>query len=161
MDDSGIEHRWSEYLDTYVQVGTAGGRVVSVSFTDEPDEESEEVGEDEKGKDALEAVFEYLETGTRATPDVPYALTVSGLERRALERTRDLPYGTTLTYDEFADSLGEDDVEAVRDALHKNPVPVVLPSHRVVEEDGVGGFTGPRRIKKLLLELEQRQEKGD
>ncbi|MDZ7689148.1 MAG: methylated-DNA--[protein]-cysteine S-methyltransferase [Halobacteriales archaeon] len=151
-DGAGIEHRWSGYLDTYVQVGVAGGRVVSVTFTDEPTPESEEVEKD--GTDALEAVFEYLDAETRATPDVPYALTVSGVERSALERTRDIPYGTTLTYDEFADSLGEDDVERVRDALHANPVPIVLPSHRVVAEDGVGGFAGPRRVKRLLLKLE-------
>jgi methylated-DNA-[protein]-cysteine S-methyltransferase len=150
--DSGIEHRRSEYLDTYVQVGVAGGRVVSVGFTDEPDGKEREEGE---GSDGLEAVFAYLEGEIGTTPDVPYALTVSGAERRALERTRDLPYGTTLTYEEFAASVGEDDVERVRGALHQNPVPVVLPSHRVVAEGGVGGFAGPRRIKELLLELEE------
>jgi methylated-DNA-[protein]-cysteine S-methyltransferase len=151
-DGAGIEHRWSEYLDTYVQVGVAGGRVVSVTFTDEPAPESEEIEDD--GSDALEAIFAYLEGDIETTLDVPYALTVSGIERRALERTRDLPYGTTLTYKEFASSVGEDDVARVRDALHANPVPVVLPSHRVIAEDGVGGFAGPRRVKKLLLELE-------
>lgn len=151
--DSGIEHRWSDYLGTYVQVGVAGGRVVSVAFTDEPDgDEPEEV----EGSDALEAVFAYLEGDIETTPDVPYALTVSGQERRALERTRDVPYGTTLTYEEFAASVGEDEdgVGRVRDALHENPVPIFLPSHRVVAEDGVGGFAGPRRVKELLLELE-------
>lgn len=154
-DGAGIEHRWSEYLDTYVQVGVAGGRVVSVSFVDEPAPESDEAAEGE-GNDSLEAVFEYLEGETHATPDVPYALTVSGVERRSLERTRDLPYGTTLTYDEFAASVGEDDVERVREALHANPVPIILPSHRVVAEEGIGGFAGPRRVKELLLELEQK-----
>jgi len=151
--DSGIEYRRSDYLDTHVQVGVAGGRVVSVSFVDEPDPEAEE--STEEGSEALEAVFAYLEGEIKTTPDVPYALTVSGLERRALERTRDVPYGTTLTYDEFASSLGEDDTEKVRDALHGNPVPIVLPSHRIVSEGGVGGFAGPRRVKELLLELER------
>lgn len=151
MKDSGIEYRRSEYLDTYVQVGTASGRVVSVVFTDDPEGDELPRGE---GSDALEAVFEYLGDGS-ATPDVPYALTVSGVERRALERTRDLPYGTTVTYDDFAASIGEDDVARVREALHDNPVPIVLPSHRVVDEDGVGGFAGPREVKKRLLEMER------
>lgn len=152
-DGARIEHRWSEYLDTCVQVGVAGGRVVSVSFVDEPAPESDEAVEGE-GSDGLEAIFAYLEGDIETTLDVPYALTVSGVERRALERTRDLPYGTTLTYEEFASSVGEDDVEMIRDTLHKNPVPIVLPSHRVVAEGGTGGFAGPRRIKELLVELE-------
>jgi 6-O-methylguanine DNA methyltransferase, DNA binding domain. len=107
-NDSGIEHRRSEYLDTYVQVGVAGGRVVSVGFTDEPEGDEPDEGE---GSDGLKAVFAYLGGEIETTPDVPYALTVSGAERRVLERTRDLPYGTTLTYEEFAASVGEDDVE--------------------------------------------------
>jgi len=157
--ESGIEHRWSEYLGRYVQVGVASGSAVSVAFVEQPDDGSVERGENE-GSDALRAVFAYL-NGGGATPDVPYALTVSGVERRALERTRDVPYGTTTTYDEFAASIGETDEEEgdggvarVREALHDNPVPVVLPSHRVVDEGGVGGFAGPREVKEKLLELE-------
>jgi methylated-DNA-[protein]-cysteine S-methyltransferase len=154
--ESGIEHRWSEYLERYVQVGVASGSVVSVAFVDEPDGDSVERAEGE-GSDALRAVFAYLDGGG-ATPDVPYALTVSGVEREALERTRDVPYGTTTTYEGFAASIGEADdeeeVARVREALHDNPVPVVLPSHRVVAEDGVGGFAGPREVKRRLLELE-------
>jgi methylated-DNA-[protein]-cysteine S-methyltransferase len=154
--ESGIEHRWSEYLETYVQVGVASGSAVSVGFVEQPDSESVERAEGE-GSDGLEAVFAYL-NGGGATPDVPYALTVSGVERRALERTRDVPYGTTTTYEEFAASIGEADdeeeVSRVREALHDNPVPVVLPSHRVVGETGVGGFAGPRGVKRKLLELE-------
>lgn len=155
--DSGIEHRWSEYLERYVQVGMASGSVVSVAFVEQPEGESVERAEGE-GSDGLEAVFEYLNGEIETTPDVPYALTVSGVKRSALERTRDLPYGTTTTYEEFAASIGEADDEEevahVREALHDNPVPVVLPSHRVVNESGVGGFTGPRDVKRRLLELE-------
>lgn len=151
MDESGIEYRWSEYLETHVQVGLASGSVVSVEFTDEPDGEECASGE---GSDVLKAVFAYLNGEAETTLDLPYALTVSGVERRALERTRDLPYGTTVTYEQFASSIGEDEVERVREAVYENPVPVVLPSHRVVAETGVGGFAGPRGVKRRLLELE-------
>ncbi|MFP4188462.1 MAG: methylated-DNA--[protein]-cysteine S-methyltransferase [Halobacteriales archaeon] len=154
---SGIEHRWSEYLETYVQVGVVSGSVVSVRFVNEPGEESDERAEGQ-GSDALRAVFAYLNGEVETTPDVPYALTVSGVERKALERTRDVPYGTTTTYAEFAARVGEGDDEGVarvRDALHDNPVPIVLPSHRVVAEDSVGGFAGPRRVKERLLALEE------
>lgn len=148
--DSGVFHRYSDLLETYVQIGLASGNVVGVDFTDEP--EGDEVGEDEVA--VVDAFFRYLDGGPSV--DAPYALTVSGLERRALERTRDLPYGSTVSYDEFARSIGaEDETEEVRDALHANPVPVVLPCHRVVGDSGVGGYTGPRDVKRKLLELEE------
>lgn len=151
MDESGIEYRWSDYLETHVQVGLASGSVVSVEFTDDPDGEKREPGE---GSDAIEAVFAYLDGEAETSLDVPYALTVSGVKRRALERTRDLPYGTMVTYEQFASSIGEDEVERVREAIHENPVPIALPSHRVVADTSVGGFAGPRGIKRRLLELE-------
>jgi methylated-DNA-[protein]-cysteine S-methyltransferase len=63
-----------------------------------------------------------------------------------------------VTYSDFAASIGEsgdeDDVARVREALHGNPVPIVLPSHRVVGESGVGGFAEQREVKRRLLELE-------
>ncbi len=153
--ESGIEYRRSGYLETYVQVGVASGSAVSVEFTDEPEGEEPAPGE---GSDALEAVFAYLDGEVETTPDIEYALTVSGVERRALERTRDVPYGTTTTYEEFAASIGEadeeDDIARVREALHDNPVPIVLPSHRIVAEDSAGGFAGPRDVKRKLLEVE-------
>lgn len=147
--DSGVYHRYSDYLEEHVQVGVASGNVVAVGFTDSP--EGDEA--DEGDVDVVDAVFEYLSGG--ASVDAPYALTVSGLERRALERTRDVHYGSTVSYDEFARSIGaEDSTDEVRDALHENPVPIVLPCHRVVADDGVGGYTGPRDVKRKLLELE-------
>ncbi len=147
--DSGLFNRYSEYLETYVQVGLASGNVVGVTFTDSPD--GDEVGEGDVA--VVDAVFEYLSGGSSV--DAPYALTVSGLERRALERTRDVPYGSTVSYEEFARSIGaEDEADEVRDDLQSNPVPIVLPCHRVVADDGVGGYTGPREVKRRLLELE-------
>lgn len=147
--ESGVYSRYSDYLETYVQLGLASGNVVAVEFTDAPD--GDEVEEGEVG--VVDAVFEYLSGGPSV--DAPYALTVSGLERRALERTRDVPYGSTVSYEEFARSIGaEEDVEEVQKALQGNPVPIVLPCHRVVADDGVGGYTGPRDVKRRLLDLE-------
>jgi len=150
--DAGIEHRFSEYLDTYVEVGLAGGRVISVEFTDEPRGEEPDEGE---GTEPLEAISEYLRGKVRSSLDVPYALTVTGIERRALESTQDVPFGATVRYDNFASSIGEEDVPRVREALEGNPVPIVLPSHRVVRSNEEVGGGGTNRTKELLLRLEE------
>ncbi|MFP4632596.1 MAG: methylated-DNA--[protein]-cysteine S-methyltransferase [Halobacteriales archaeon] len=153
--ESGVAHRYSDYLETYVQVGLASGRVVSVSFTTEPDGETATEGD----VDSLDAVFDYLSGGP--TPDVGYALTVAGVERRALESTRRIPRGETTSYAEYARSLGaEDEVDDVRGALDSNPVPIVLPCHRVVPEGyeaggDVGTYAGPTEVKRRLLALER------
>lgn len=148
----GIHHRYSEVLETHVQVGIASGRVLDLSFTDAP-----EGAEAEDGDVAvLDDLFAYLAGETPPLERHETALTVGGLDRRALERVEDLAYGHTATYDEVARSIGADEDEhgAVRGAIDTNPVPILIPTHRVVGEDRLGGFAGPRRIKRLLLEIE-------
>ncbi|MDY6775848.1 MAG: methylated-DNA--[protein]-cysteine S-methyltransferase [Halobacteria archaeon] len=148
---TGIFHRYSDYLESYVQVGTAGDKVVSVSFPETPDEDSIE-----DGLELLDSIFEYLDREDTDLSEYDVGLTLGGIERSALLRTRDIPRGTTITYEELAESIGadEDDYDDVREALVSNPVPVLLPCHRVVEESGIGDYTGDTEIKRRLLELE-------
>lgn len=145
---SGIHYRHSPYLETNVEVGVAGDKVVSLRFTDSPQGE-------ENGAPVLDEVFQYLDGDEVDFSGYDVGLTLGGLERRALLKTQRIPYGDTVTYEEFAASLGEKDgVEEVRETVDNNPVAVLLPSHRVVEEDGLGGFTGPREVKRKLLDIE-------
>lgn len=145
---SGIHYRHSPYLETSVEVGVAGDKIVSLRFTDSPQGE-------ENGVEVLDDVFQYLDGEDLDFSGYDIGLTVGGLERRALLKTRRIPYGDTLTYEEFAASLGEkDSVEEVREAVDSNPVAVLLPSHRVVAEEGLGGYCGPDRVKRRLLEVE-------
>ncbi len=148
---TGIFHRYSEYLESYVQVGTAGDKVVSVSFPETPDEDS--IQDD---LEVLDSIFEYIDGEEVDLSEYDVGLTLGGIERSALLRTRDIPRGTTITYEELAESIGadEDDYEDVREALVSNPVPVLLPCHRVVEESGIGDYTGETSIKRRLLEVE-------
>ena len=148
----GIHHRYSDLLETHVQVGIASGRVVDLTFTDDPEGDAAEEGD----VPVLDDVFAYLAGDRVDLHRHESALTVGGLERDALERVDDLAYGHTATYDEVARSVGADEEEYadVRAAIDGNPVPILIPSHRVVDDDRLGGFAGPRRIKRLLLEIE-------
>jgi methylated-DNA-[protein]-cysteine S-methyltransferase len=69
---------------------------------------------------------------------------------------REIPYGETRSYKWVAEKVGNPKaVRAVGQALSKNPVPIVLPCHRVIESDGsIGGYSSGVDIKRRLLDLE-------
>jgi len=75
---------------------------------------------------------------------------------RVMERMATIPYGETRTYGELADTVGSSAV-AVGSACGRNPVPVVVPCHRVVGADSLGGFSaeGGVAAKRALLDHER------
>lgn len=70
---------------------------------------------------------------------------------------RDIPYGDTLSYRELAERVGSPRAfRAVGNANGKNPLPVLIPCHRVIASNGnLGGYSGGLFLKKGLLTLEQ------
>ncbi len=80
---------------------------------------------------------------------------LSPFNRQILEEIRDIPYGETRTYQEIADAFGNPGaVRAIGQACKNNPVPIIIPCHRVVEEDGIGGYKYGEDVKRALLEME-------
>lgn len=95
--------------------------------------------------------------GIRTAFDVAVDLQlVSGFRRRVLEVTATLPYGSVATYSEVATGAGNARaVRATGSALGANPVPIVVPCHRVLRRDGaLGGYAGGLAVKQMLLDLE-------
>jgi methylated-DNA-[protein]-cysteine S-methyltransferase len=88
---------------------------------------------------------------------MPPGTTLSG---RVLAACRRIPYGQTRSYGSIAEELGAPDAaRAVAAALGKNPIPLVVPCHRVVYADGrPGGFSSPGGVdlKLKMLALERR-----
>ncbi|MFI5483478.1 methylated-DNA--[protein]-cysteine S-methyltransferase [Streptomyces rubiginosohelvolus] len=81
----------------------------------------------------------------------------SGFHREVLrELASGVPYGTVVGYGELAERVGRPEgAQAVGAAMGANPLPVVVPCHRVVESDGgLGGFGGGLETKRQLLALE-------
>lgn len=78
-------------------------------------------------------------------------------QRQVWETTRQIPYGQTRSYSRIARKIGSPGAaRAVGQALGKNPLPIIIPCHRVVNSDGgPGGFSGGLRIKEQLLTLEK------
>jgi methylated-DNA-[protein]-cysteine S-methyltransferase len=77
-------------------------------------------------------------------------------QRKIWELARTIPYGTTISYGRLAQMAGNyKAARAAGNALAKNPVPIVVPRHRVIAGNNrLGGFTGGLELKRYLLELE-------
>ena len=99
---------------------------------------------------------EYFE-GHRRRFDVPVDLSLTkGFSRRVLRAAARIPFGTVATYREVATRAGSPrGMRAAGNALGSNPVPIVVPCHRVVYTGGgLGGYTGGLNRKVALLRLE-------
>ena len=87
-----------------------------------------------------------------------YDVDLSGyteFEREVYAATRRIPPGEVRTYGDIARAIGKPGASrAVGNALGKNPACIVIPCHRVVASNGLGGFTGGLEWKKKLLRLE-------
>ena len=103
----------------------------------------------------MTAIVAYLD-GSSHTLDLPLDLQGgTELQRKVWEELMNIPYGTTITYSDLASRVKNPDaVRAVASACGKNPIPLIIPCHRVVSKDGLGGFGWGLDKKQQLLELE-------
>jgi O-6-methylguanine DNA methyltransferase len=104
--------------------------------------------------DAVRQIRRYLDGGS--DPDVEVVLPEKGFSARVWRRIARIPRGEVRSYGRVARALGKPEaVRAVGQACGRNPVPLIVPCHRVVASDGgLGGYTGGLEIKRRLLELE-------
>lgn len=89
--------------------------------------------------------------------NLPLAPDGTDFQKRVWQALRTIPYGTVTSYRHVAEKIGNPKaVRAVGGANGKNPLPVVIPCHRVIGSNGdLIGFGGGLRIKKHLIELER------
>lgn len=116
------------------------------------------------GSEFLDEVFgrlsEYF-AGARRKLDLEFDLApshLSGFARRVLRETSKIPYGKTRTYPGLAELCGRRGAQPeVLDVLLGNPIPILVPCHRVTAgEAGLGGYVAGTDRKHWLLELESR-----
>jgi len=107
-------------------------------------------------KAAADQIREYF-AGHRRVFELPLSLSGTPFQLRVWDIIRRIPYGETMSYRRIAGMLGNPNkARAVGGAAHANPLPLVIPCHRVVGSDGsLTGFAGGLELKKLLLDLER------
>ncbi len=153
-------------LGTLVVAGTRRG-LVRVAFPEEGlDHVLEELAglisprilEDPSALDAPRRQLDEYFGGRRRrfATRVDWALAPAGFSRRVLEQTARIPYGSVSTYGDVAKRAGSPRAaRAAGNALHDNPVPIVVPCHRVVPASGgIGKYGGDEWRKEFLLRLE-------
>lgn len=106
-------------------------------------------------REATAQLQEYF-AGKRRDFDLRIEPVGSSFERDVWERLRSIPYGVTVSYGAIANELGlVNGARAVGRANGANPIPIVIPCHRVIGGDGsLTGFGGGLPLKRALLELE-------
>jgi methylated-DNA-[protein]-cysteine S-methyltransferase len=96
-------------------------------------------------------------TGRRRDFDLPLDWQLTrGFARRVLEATSRIPYGSTATYKSVAAEAGNERAfRAAGNALGSNPIPIIVPCHRILHSGGgLGGYTGGLDRKRVLLAVE-------
>ncbi len=108
--------------------------------------------------EAARQLREYF-SGDRLEFDLPLAPEGTPFQKTVWNRLTEIPYGETISYGELAKRVGNPKASrAVGAANGQNPLPIVVPCHRVIGANGkMTGFGGGIPVKEALLELEARQ----
>lgn len=144
---TGVFAGHSTSLDRWVQLGIASGNVINLAFSAE---RPEGVADDHP---LLERILAYLDDGQEVDlSTVEIALTVPTEHRHVYETVRAIPFGTERTVADvvaLTATLESDEEGAVRTALAANPIPLLIPDHRVEAIDGSTDAEIRRRLRDL------------
>ncbi|MGQ2913181.1 MULTISPECIES: methylated-DNA--[protein]-cysteine S-methyltransferase [unclassified Aeromicrobium] len=146
--------RWMDSPIGGLRLHSSAGLLTAIEFGAEPQGRP---APDPLLDDAQQQLQEYF-TGDRRSFDLPLANDGTEFQRKVWGELRRIPFGETASYGEIARRLGYEPVisRAVGAANGANPLPIVVPCHRVVGSDGsLTGYAGGVERKRVLLELER------
>ena len=128
--------------------------LIGVSFSNQFFCDANARNDENTFKIIINQLNEYFFEG-RKNFSIQYRLPFTGFRSEVFKEMIKIPYGECVTYSYLAKKVGNPKAyRAVGSSCGKNPLPLVVPCHRVVSKSGLGGFTGGLDIKRFLLELE-------
>ena len=148
-----------QYFDSPVgrlRLRSDGRHLTAVEFENRQSDATGGVeGSDAVLSECIRQLTEYF-SGDRHNFDLPLATGGTDFQQRVWRALTRIPYGELRSYRDIADSLDNPKaVRAVGAANGRNPIPIVVPCHRVIGSDGsLTGFAGGIAVKRALLEFE-------
>ena len=134
-----------------VLIAESGGRIAEIRFAAGAETDCDDTPLLRRAAAQLEEYF----AGRRRQFDLPLAPAPTAFQARVRRAMQDIPYGQTRSYGELAHVAGGAP-RAIGQACGANPLPLVVPCHRVVAATGLGGYSGGKGLatKRFLLALE-------
>lgn len=131
----------------------SGGRLAEIRYSDGAEPDRDDTPLLRRAEEQLAAYF----TGRLRAFDLPLAPAATPFQERVRRAMLAIPYGETRSYGELAHDAGGAP-RAIGQACGANPLPLVVPCHRVVASTGPGGYSGGKGLetKQFLLALESR-----
>ena len=151
--------RYTQFASPFGEILLAGDQSGLAHLVLLEGEASLEIGDDWQRDDgafeaATQQVLAYLD-GRRRSFSLTLAPQGSDFQRQVWAALLRIPYAETRTYGELARRLGrEGAARAIGAASGANPLPLLIPCHRVVAANGMGGYSGGEALKSRLLALE-------
>lgn len=136
----------------WLEITSNGEAITHIVFVEESDANAEP---DAVISLAIKELEEYF-AGTRTRFSVPLAPAGTEFEQKVWNQLVDIPYGATVTYGQVSKRLGDPNLmRAVGRANGKNPIPIMIPCHRVIGADNkLIGYSGGLKNKEWLLRFE-------
>ena len=102
--------------------------------------------------DAAVAQLAAYDAGEGRSFDLPLRVAGAALQQAVCKAMQDIPFGDTVTYGDIAKALGVS-AQAVGQACGRNPIPIIIPCHRVMGAKGLTGFSGAGGVETKLALL--------
>jgi methylated-DNA-[protein]-cysteine S-methyltransferase len=130
--------------------------VLGLKFLNKNEKDDIKEKKNEFSENIILQLNEYF-SGSRKSFDLKLNLTGTNFQKKVWEALGNIPYGETKSYKEIAIEVGSPKAfRAVGSANNKNPIPIIIPCHRVIGKNGkLVGFAGGLHLKEKLLQLEQ------
>ena len=132
------------------------GKYITDIIFSKSEEKTDNINETELIKAAFKQIKEYL-GGDRKYFDLPIETIGTEFQKKVWNELRNIPYGQTKTYKDIALAIkNEKACRAIGNANNKNPLPIIIPCHRVIGSNGkLVGYSGGLDIKEKLLNIEK------
>jgi len=138
-----------------LQVKAKEEGLTAINYYDDDPPESLDQPKHPVLKKTIDQLNEYFD-GKRKTFDIPLILKGTNFQQKVWKQLQQIPYGQKITYSELATRLGDPQkARAVAGANGLNPIPIIIPCHRVIGADNkLTGYSGGIERKQFLLQLE-------